>query len=218
MAFLPAPWHEPAAMPRPIDYFLSLSSPWAYLGHAALMDIARRHDLAVSVRPMPVRQVFDATGGLPLPKRHPARQRYRLVELQRWRARRGLPLNPSPRHSPFDAALLDRTVIAIVSGGGDPDAFMRRAFAGIWAEDRDLADALTLAELLEETGHDSTTLLDAAGGEAAARLYEANRDAAIALDAFGVPAYVLDGEVFWGQDRLELLDEALASGRGPLRA
>jgi 2-hydroxychromene-2-carboxylate isomerase len=95
---------------------------------------------------------------------------------------------------------------------------MRRAFAGIWAEDRDLADALTLAELLEETGHDSTTLLDAAGGEAAARLYAANRDAAIALDAFGVPAYVLDGEVFWGQDRLELLDEALASGRGPLRA
>ena len=83
-------------MPRTVEYFLTMASPWAYLGHAAFMEIARRHRLDVRYRPMPVRRVFDATGGLPLPQRHPARQRYRLVELQRWRERRGLALNPQP--------------------------------------------------------------------------------------------------------------------------
>ena len=202
---------------RAVQYFLAMASPWAYLGHGAFMEIARRHGLSVRYRPMPVRRVFDATGGLPLPQRHPARQRYRLVEMQRWRERRGLPLHLAPRYSPFDASLADRIVIAIASGGGDPDGFMRRVFAGLWAEERDLAHAATLAALLDETGHDPERIMAVAQDEAAAAAYEANREAAVALDVFGAPSYVLDGEVFWGQDRLELLDDALSAGRVAFR-
>ncbi len=198
---------------RAIQYFLTMASPWAYLGHATFMMVARRHEVSVRYRPLPIRRVFDQTGGLPLPKRHPARQRYRLVEMQRWRERRGLPLNPAPRHSPFDASLADRVVIAIQSDGGDPDGFMRRAFAGLWAEERDLGDPATLVALLAETGHDPERILAEARGEAAGSAYEANHEEAVGLDVFGAPSYVLDGEVFWGQDRLELLDDALETGR-----
>jgi 2-hydroxychromene-2-carboxylate isomerase len=200
-------------MPRSIDYFFTLASPWAYLGHAAFMAVAERHGLRVVCRPMPVRAVFDETGGLPLPKRHPSRQRYRLVELQRWRERRGLPLVLQPKHVPLDAALVDRFVIALVAAGHDPDAFLRRAGRAIWAQERDLADRAVIAELAVAEGLPAEALLTAAEGEASAGRYETNRDEAIAAGVFGAPSYLLDGEVFWGQDRIELLDQALASGR-----
>jgi 2-hydroxychromene-2-carboxylate isomerase len=204
-------------MPRSIDYYFSSVSPWAYLGHAPFTDIARRHGLSINYKPVFLGQVFAQTGGLPLPQRHPARQRYRMVELQRWRQRRGLSFNLQPKHWPFDASLLDRALIALVHAGADPDAFLARAYRGIWEEERDLADPLVVAELAEAAGHDSTSLLEAAGHTSTEVVYVLNMENAVAADVFGSPAYVLDGEVFWGQDRLDLLDDALASGRPPYR-
>jgi 2-hydroxychromene-2-carboxylate isomerase len=202
-------------MPRDVEYYFSLASPWAYIGHAPFMDIAQRHGLAITHKPISLGRVFSQTGGQPLPQRHPARQRYRMVELQRWRERRGLSFNLKPKFWPFDVALADRFVIAISASRKDPDAFLRRAFSGVWEEDRNLADPLVLAELAEAAGLDSTSLMDAARGDMTEALYGLNLENAVAKDVFGSPAYVLDGEVFWGQDRLELLDDALASGRSP---
>jgi 2-hydroxychromene-2-carboxylate isomerase len=206
-----------AAMPVTIDYYFSHGSPWAYIGHAPFMDIARRHGVEVNYKPVFLGRVFAQTGGLPLPQRHPARQRYRLVELQRWRAKRGLQFNLQPKFSPFDSNLVDRFVIAIVAAGQSPDAFMRRAFAGVWEEERNLADPLVIAELAEAVGLDSTTLLESAQGTMTEAVYALNLENAVAADVFGSPGYVLRGEVFWGQDRLELLDDALTSGRQPYR-
>jgi 2-hydroxychromene-2-carboxylate isomerase len=204
-------------MSRSIDYYFSLASPWAYIGHAPFMEIARRHELAVNHKPIFLGRVFAETGGQPLPQRHPARQRYRMVELQRWREKRGLSFNLKPKFWPFDVNLADRFVIAITAARKDPDPFLRRAFAGIWEEERNLADPLVIAELAEAAGLDSTSLLDAARGDMTEALYGLNLENAVAGDVFGSPAYVLDGEVFWGQDRLELLADALASGRPPFR-
>ncbi len=204
-------------MARQIEYFFTLASPWAYLGHAALHEVASRHGAGIAYRPMPVRAVFDETGGLPLPKRHPTRQRYRLVELQRWRKRRNLPLVLQPRHVPLDAALVDRFVIAILAGGADPDAFLRRAHRAIWAEELDLADAAVIARLAESVGLEAESLLATAHAQQSLEQYERNRVDAIERGVFGAPSYVLDGELFWGQDRIELLDEALAEGRAPYR-
>jgi 2-hydroxychromene-2-carboxylate isomerase len=94
---------------------------------------------------------------------------------------------------------------------------MRGAMTGVWEEERNLADPLVIAELAEAAGLDSTSLLQAAQGTMTEALYALNLENAVAADVFGSPAYVLDGEVFWGQDRLELLDDALASGRPPYR-
>ncbi len=88
-------------------------SPWTYLGHALFLKICARHGVAIRYRPIPIGEVFDATGSLPLPKRPPARQRYRFVEMQRWREKRGLPLVLKPKHFPFDATLLNRAIVGL---------------------------------------------------------------------------------------------------------
>src|SRR4051795_12294553 len=200
-------------MPRPIDYYFSLVSPWAYIGHAPFMEIVRRHDLDVNYKPVFLGRVFAETGGLPLPQRHPARQRYRLLELQRWRDKRRLSFKINPKHWPFDVTLADRLVIAINAAKQDPDGFLRRAFAAVWEEERNLGDPLVLAELAEQAGLDSTSLIEMAQGSTAEAIYALNLENAVAGDVFGSPAYVLDGEVFWGQDRLDLLADALRRGR-----
>lgn len=202
-------------MSTTIEYFFTMASPWAYLGHGRFIDLARRHGVRIAYRPVPLGRLFPETGGLPLPQRHPVRQRYRLVELSRWSDHLGLPLSLHPAHWPFDPTRADRTVIAIAEGGTDPADFMARVFRGIWAEQRDLADPATIAAIATEAGVPAD-LLARAEDPATAKSYDANLEAAMEADVFGAPTYVLNGEPFWGQDRLDLLDAALASGRPPV--
>jgi 2-hydroxychromene-2-carboxylate isomerase len=201
-----------------IDYFFSLVSPWAYIGHRLFVDLARRHGVAIAYRPVALNEVFAETGGLPLAKRHPARQASRMVELQRWREKRGLKFHLRPKHWPFDANLANCAVLAIAQAGGDPAGFAQSAFAAIWEQEDNLGDEAVLSRLLGETGFDAANILAAARSAETLDLYERNRLDAVALGAFGSPCYVLNGEVFWGQDRLELLDDALKSGRPPYSA
>jgi len=205
-------------MRRSIDYYFSLQSPWAYLGHAAFHKVASDYECEIIYKPVLLTELFSETGGLPLAKRHPVRQRYRLMELQRWRDKRGLPLNLKPRHWPFNATLADQLVIAIVGQGRDPDPFLRRAFGAIWEFERDLADPGTLRSLADEAGLPGAALVEAAGSDACAAIYRANHAEAVAADVFGSPTYVHDGEIFWGQDRVDLLADALGSRRQPYRA
>jgi len=204
-------------MPRPIDYYFSLLSPWAYIGHRLFMDIAARRDLAVNYKPVVLTDVFAQTGGLPLAKRHAVRQRYRMLELQRWRDKRGLQFTLKPAFWPFDVTLADRFVIAAVVKGTDPGAFLANAFAAVWEGQRNLAEEATLLELAATAQLPGAELVVLARAETTAAAYAQNTSEAIAASAFGSPCFVLDGEVFWGQDRLELLDDALASGRAAYR-
>ena len=205
-------------MPRPIRYYFSLLSPWAYIGHRLFMDIAARRDLAVSYKPAVLTEVFAATGGLPLPKRHPARQRYRMLELQRWRDKRGLHFTLKPAFWPFDVTLADRFVIAATGKGLDPATFLASAFAAVWEGQRNLAEEATLLDIAAAARLPAAELLALARAETTAAIYAQNTSEAVAAGAFGSPCFVLDGEVFWGQDRLELLDDALASGRRAYQA
>ena len=136
-------------MPRQIDYYFSLQSPWAYIGHKLFRDVVGSHGLKVNHKPVVLVDLFSETGGLPLLKRHPVRQRYRMVELQRWRDKRGLKFHLQPANWPFNGRLADGLVIAAVEAGHDPDPFLRRAFAAIWEDELDLADATTLVRLAD---------------------------------------------------------------------
>ena len=204
-------------MSRSIAYYFSLHSPWTYLGNALFHEIASKHGCRIDYRPMPLRSVFDETGGLPLPKRHPVRQRYRLMDLQRWRERRGRPLVLQPKHFPFDPAQADRMTVAILMSGGDPSGFIEDVMAGLWARNEDMGKPEALLACAARVGLDGLALLALADSEPVRQRYEDTLGEAVAAGVFGAPSYVLDGEVFWGQDRLELLDSALASGRAPYR-
>ena len=204
-------------MPQEIDYYFSLPSPWAYIGHRPFHAVVAAHGLKVTYKPVFLGELFAETGGLPLGKRHPTRQRYRLLELQRWREKRGLDFHLQPTHWPFDGRLSDGLVIAAVEAGHDPEPFLRRAHAAVWEGQRNLADAATLLELADESGLPGRSLLDRAGSDAIGAVYEKNRQDAMAAGVFGSPAYVREGEVFWGQDRIELLADALQSRRAAYR-
>jgi 2-hydroxychromene-2-carboxylate isomerase len=204
-------------MTRRIAVYFSLLSPWAYLGHAEFRGLVAKHCLEVDHRPVSLMQVFPESGGLPLPKRHPSRQRYRMLELRRWREKRGLNFHLQPRYWPFDHSLADRIVCAMTLAGADPENFIAAAFAGIFESQRDLADRKTLAETIEQAGYGPDWLKRGESGEAETQ-YQRNLAMALESGVFGSPSYVLDGEIFWGQDRLDLLDDALTSGRKPYSA
>ena len=200
-------------MPRQVYYYFSFSSPWAYIGHKAFSDVVAAHGLKVNHKPVVLVDLFSETGGLPLIKRHPVRQRYRMVELQRWRDRRGLNFHFQPKHVPLNARLADGVVIAAIEAGLDPGPFLGRAFPAVWEQELNLADPATVAKLADDAGLPGKKLVERSGSEEISATYEQNRQDAITADVFGSPVYVLDGEVFWGQDRIELLADALKSGR-----
>ena len=202
-------------MPRQVDYYFSFLSPWAYVGHRAFRGLVSTYDLKVNHKPLVLVDLFSETGGLPLIKRHPVRQRYRMVELQRWRDRRGLKFHLQPANWPFNARLADGVAIAAIEAGLDPERYLARGFAAVWEDQLSLADPATVAKLADESGLPGEQLVERSGQEAISVAYEQNRQDALANDVFGSPAYVLEGEVFWGQDRIELLEDALKSGRAP---
>ena len=205
-------------MPRQVDYYFSLQSPWAYIGHSPFREVAKAHGLKVNYKPVVLIDLFSETGGLPLAKGHPVRQRYRMVELQRWRDKRGLNFHVQPANWPFNARLADGVVIAAVEAGRDPDPFLQRAYAAVWEDQLNLADPAMLVRIADDSGLPGKQLVERSGSDEISAAYEQNRQDGLAADVFGSPAYVLDGEVFWGQDRIELLADALKSGRAPYRA
>ncbi len=196
-------------MSKSIDYYLSLRSPWAYLGSVRLEEIAARHGAEITVKPVDYGTIFPQTGGLPLPKRAPARQAYRLVELRRWRARLGLPLNLEPKGFAVDEAPAARLVIAAGESGGDPLRLAHAVLRAVWTEERSIDDPATLQAIAEETGHDGGALLALAERPETTAAYEALTQEALSRGVFGAPTYVYKDELFWGQDRIDFLEEAL---------
>lgn len=197
-------------MRRTVDYYFATMSPWAYLGHERFVQIARRCNADVRVRPMDLGQVFPVSGGLPLGKRAPQRQAYRLAELRRFSEWLGRPLNLHPAFFPV-AGDPSARLIAVVAEHDGPDAALRLTGAvltAVWARDLDIADAATLGTLLAECGLDPGRLAQSQT-DAAKAVADAHTQAAIDAGVFGAPSYVIDGEIFWGQDRLDFVERRL---------
>src|SRR6202162_1874940 len=150
-------------MPRQVDYYFSLQSPWAYIGHKIFRDLVATHVLKVNHKPVVLVDLFSETGGLPLVKRHPVRQRYRIGELQRWRDKHGLKFHLQPANWPFNARLADGVVIAALEAGLDPDPFLRRAFAAVWEDQLNLADPATLAKIADDSRLPGKQLVERSG-------------------------------------------------------
>ena len=199
-------------MTKSIDCYLSFNSPYAYLGSQALEALALAHRVPIRILPVDFSQVFPKTGGLPLAKRAPARQAYRLVELERWAKHRQLPLNLHPKFFPAPELAAACAVIGAEETGGDPVGLAHAILKAVWAQDRNIADTAVLNALASETGHHGLNILAKAFDPATRSRYREFTEQALELGIFGAPTYVYKGELFWGQDRLEFLDRALARG------
>jgi 2-hydroxychromene-2-carboxylate isomerase len=199
-------------MPKVCEYYFAPQSPWTYLGHARFGEIAQRHGVQVEIKPMDLGKVFGVSGGLPLAKRPPQRQAYRLVELKRWSEFLQMPLNLQPKIFPVSPDAAAKLIIATRLAHGT-DAAMQVAGAimrAVWAEERNIADADTLAAIATACGHDGKTLVKSAETTSVQKEYDRNTDDAIAANVFGSPWYVYDGESYWGQDRLDFLERAFS--------
>jgi 2-hydroxychromene-2-carboxylate isomerase len=197
-----------------VDYYFTPQSPWTYLGHERFSQIARAAGAAVRVLPIDLGgQVFPISGGLPLAKRAPQRQAYRLLELRRYSDYLGAPLNLKPKFFPVSDDDASRLIIAVdLHDGVDAAMTISGAiFSAVWAQERHIADEKVLAELLAECGLPAQRL-EQSYSQAVQERYEANTQQAIAAGVFGAPSYVIDGELFWGQDRLDFVERKLRAG------
>jgi carboxymethylenebutenolidase len=200
-------------MGRTVDYYFAPQSPWAYLGHQRLADMVQRHGATVRVMPIDLGgKVFPISGGLPLGQRAPQRQAYRLLELQRFSQHLNLPLNLKPKYFPVGGDDSARLIIAtdLAQGAQAAMQIAGAILAACWAQERNMADDKVLAELLQEQNLPAS-LVAQSHSQAVQVRYEAYTQAAIDAGVFGAPSYVVDGEIFWGQDRLDFVERALAS-------
>ena len=199
-------------MLKTVDYYFAPHSPWTYLGHQRFVDLIMSHQAAMNLKPVDLGKVFPASGGLPLAKRAPQRQAYRLVELKRWRDYLGVPLNLEPKFFPVNPELAS---LVIIAAGSNKSAvapslaydFMR----AVWIEERDIADLQTVKNIIRAKGLPADDLAAAAQSPEVKATYEALTKEAMERGVFGAPTYVYRDELFWGQDRLDFLDRALAS-------
>lgn len=199
-------------MGRTVDYYFAPQSPWAYLGHQRLAEIVQRTGAALRVMPIDLGgKVFPISGGLPLSQRAPQRQAYRLVELKRYGQYLNVPLNVKPKYFPVGGDDAARLIIAadLAHGAAAAMAIAGAILAACWAQERNMADDKVLAELLHEQNLPAS-LLEQSHSQAVQVRYETYTQAAIDAGVFGAPSYVVDGEIFWGQDRLDFVERALA--------
>lgn len=189
-----------------VDYFFATLSPYTYLAGTRLEKVAARHGATITYRPLDVIALFSRTGGVPPKDRHPARQEYRLQDLERQAKFKNMPLNLRPAHWPTNAAPSSYAIIAAQNaGGGDLAALVHGYCRACWAEEKDLADDAVVREGLEKAGFDPD--LADRGLLNGAETYAANLELAVSRGVFGAPFYVTEDDArFWGQDRLGDLD------------
>lgn len=204
-----------------IEYYFSFISLWSYIGSRRLEALRREHNAQIIYKPVDLMHLFSVSGGLPVKQRSPQRQAYRFLEMERWRRIRDIPIVKEPKFYPANPSLAHRVLLAAIQNGGyDSEAvheFARRGLETVWADEADVADRATVVRVADESGLNGAELLERAEREGGLAELEAGLTREVVEKGFfGAPTYVFQGEPFWGQDRLEMLDEVLKSGRGPI--
>ncbi|CAG2146920.1 2-hydroxychromene-2-carboxylate isomerase [compost metagenome] len=193
-----------------IDYYFWMNSDWAYLGADRLDALARRQGVEIRHKPVNLPEVYARTGGVLLGQRSPERQQYRITELVRWCRKLDIHVNPMPRYMCPNADLASGLVIAVDALGLPVLELYKAILRAQWCEERDISSETTLREILASQGFDVDATLARARSAETREIYRRNTDEAVAAGVFGSPSYVFDGELFWGQDRLHMLEVAVA--------
>ncbi|MFZ9275553.1 MAG: 2-hydroxychromene-2-carboxylate isomerase [Candidatus Fonsibacter ubiquis] len=195
---------------KKILYFYSVASPWSYLGIKRLKEISKKYSAQIIEKPIDlVGKVFVATGGTPVPQRHISRQNYRLLELKRWGEFLNIKINQKPKFfPPKDPHLPALFCLASIDMGINMD-FSSKVLEHLWVKENDISNIDTLKLIADDLKISFEELSKLASSDKIKKIYEANTQEAINMNIFGVPSYVYNNEIFWGQDRLELLEYSL---------
>ncbi len=203
--------------PRPrIDFYFSFVSLWTYIGYEAFQAMVERHDIEVHYKPIDLHAIFSLSGGLPVSRRPPQRQAYRFVEMKRWRDLRGIPLVLKPKFHPSDPELGHRMLLVALAEGADVREFVRHALRVLWVDDQNVADPEVMRAVADRSGLDGRHLMARADDPAIRAEVERLTREAAERQVFGTPFFFYENEPFWGQDRLDLLEAAIVSGRAPV--
>ncbi|MCX7209387.1 MAG: 2-hydroxychromene-2-carboxylate isomerase [Burkholderiales bacterium] len=198
-------------MTKTVEYFLAPQSPYAYLGHDRFVSITKKAQATVLIKPFDVAKIFSLSGGVPVAQRPLQRQAYRLVELQRWSSYLNKPFVLQPAFFPVSGDPGSKLIIAAQQAYGTEKALALAGALGsaIWAEEKNITDLMTLEAIASNLKLDGAKLVAALESDAVLKSFNQHTEEAIAAKVFGVPWYRIDGEDFWGQDRLDFVERAL---------
>lgn len=204
-----------------IEYYFSFISLWSYIGSRRFQRLVKENNAQIIYKPVDLMHIFSISGGLPVKQRSTQRQAYRLLEMERWRSIHGIQIVPHPKFYPADPSLAHRVLLAAIAEAGHDSEpvqeFARKGLETVWANEGNIADPATIVQLADASGLDGSRLLERAKKEKAlAEKEEALTAEAVSKNFFGAPLYLYNNEPFWGQDRLEMLDDVIKSGRKPL--
>jgi 2-hydroxychromene-2-carboxylate isomerase len=188
---------------KTIDFYFDLSSPYSYLAATQLGPIAARHHATVAWKPVVLAAVFKATGNV-MPATCAPKAQNMLVDLARWAKRYDVPFTMSS-HFPLNTIKPERLIVAAQHS----PALALALFRGMWVDDRNIADEAVMRAIAAAQGLDADALLAAIDTPAVKDGLRANTDEAIARGMFGAPAMFVGDELFWGNDRLDFVEDAL---------
>ncbi len=203
-------------MSKQVDCYFTPISPWAYLGMRRFRKLADATEARAAFKPVDISKIFASVGAVPVAQRPLAKQRNRIQELRRWSRYLSIPLHAEPRYFPTDPMPACRLIAAAILRGDDGAELAEACLSACWAEEKNIADSRTLAELAERCGYDGSKLLEAAKKEKTRRLIESYTDEALRRGVIGSPCYVIGEEVFFGQDRLDFVEWELRGEMAPL--
>lgn len=196
-------------MSKSVEFYFDFGSPTSYLAYTQLPGICAEAGAELVYRPVLLGGVFQATGNVS-PIAVPAKGRYTLIDMQRFARRYGVPLKMNP-HFPINTLLLMRAATGVQLRQPERfEALLACVFKGMWVDALNLGDAAVLGPLLAEAGFDPQALLALAADQEVKDALKANTEAAIKRGMFGAPTMFVGEEMFFGQDRLDFVREALA--------
>lgn len=192
-----------------VDFYFTIVSSYAYLAAPRVNELRGRTGAHFVFKPMDIMKVFDAVGAVPPMKQSAARKAYRAADLARVAKAHDMPMNLKPAFWPVPQNLASGMIIAAQENGTDPMALTQAILKAVWVEEKNVADDATLVAIASACGLDGVALLGQAQSDKVQAVFEANTQDAIAKGVFGSPSFIVDGALFWGQDRLGYLEAAL---------
>lgn len=192
-----------------VTCYFSPQSGYAYLGHDRLCRIAAELGASIAWRPIDIMRVFSESGITPPAKQAPARLAYRKDDMVRWSRAANLPLNPAPRFWPVQTDAVCRAIVAAERLDGDAAVFIGAVHRAVWTDEENIADTATLMRIAAACGFNADALAGLAAAPETAETAGRYTAEAVAAGVFGSPSYIVGGELFWGQDRLEFVSQRL---------